>query len=909
MEDDARVHARDYATATRHDARDVYAPGENVVLDYSSDPQAEHDAESYDMHQMARADSRTRLEPAPDSYSLPPGAGAVPPAPAFQVLPSQPLQHAAYPPTAAPISATPPPPRPLNPSGFTTVPLNDMGPRSSSRTNSPAGNGSGGARSRNPSRLGFLPLGAGSSSTLDHSPEDPEKRGGRPKHMHRSSSWDRLGTPDAERAEWENFNPANSKVQRLRFAEGDAGTTKLSRLYLWLLNRGIVVRWAMFIIPVLAILWIPGIVGLTMDSDPTVWGVPLLWWSIWLTVMWLSFWASKAAFMIFPHVYRQTIAVIIPNLKQYTDMVRNLGKYAKFILWTFICYITWQPLIERQCEHPNGSNSANALSNIEKILLGIVLCTVVTGIEKLLIQLIAFQFHRDSYADRLDEQKFQIKILTTLYSYSHDIPGRSDTLADSASATTKGTRTPKVAIRKALRGIKSAAQSTTTALGNVASEMTGSSVLQTNSPSNKVKAAISSSNKSKALARRLYYSFRQPGTDHLTIADVARFFPDLETAERAFSLFDRDGNGDATRDEIDAAVLDVHRERMALEASMRDVDGAVSRLNDILMFLVLALCALIMSAMITSRIATSTFIASTGTFILSLSWMIGTTMQEILLSCIFLFVKHPYDVGDRVDIDGNSYTVAKMELMSTSFKRVDGKFVWIGHNVLALKVIENVRRSGATSETFVFDVAFDTTFEKLQALRAKMLKFCKDNSRDFLPIFDVSVDDMPAQGKMVLKADIRYKSNWQQGALKVQRRNKWVCQLKICLAELKIWGPADAGDPNPPPPDAIRYTQVPWEDVLAVEQQNTDGPASPPPTFHAATAGNLVHRRNDSSLDIWGEHQSYDHDESVPPSRMPSPGPDRGFQLGTPTRRPHHDLPPHTTQPVNPPSSYPGARV
>ena len=154
-------------------------------------------------------------------------------------------------------------------------------------------------------------------------------------------------------------------------------------------------------------------------------------------------------------------------------------------------------------------------------------------------------------------------------------------------------------------------------------------------------------------------------------------------------------------------------------------------------------------------------------------------MQEILGACIFLFVKHPYDVGDRVDIDDKAYTVVKMNLMSTSFKRTDGKFVWIGHNVLATKVIENVRRSGATSETFTFEVAFDTTFEALQAFRAKMLKFCRDNSRDFLPVFDVIVDDMPAQGKLVLKADIKYKSNWQQGALKVQRRNKWICALKM----------------------------------------------------------------------------------------------------------------------------------
>lgn len=78
-----------------------------------------------------------------------------------------------------------------------------------------------------------------------------------------------------------------------------------------------------------------------------------------------------------------------------------------------------------------------------------------------------------------------------------------------------------------------------------------------------------------------------------------------------------------------------------------------------------------------------------------------------------------------------------------------------------------------------FEVAFDTTFEALQALRGRMLAFCKANARDFQPVFDVIVDDIPAQGKMVLKADIRYKSNWQQGALRVQRRNKWICALKL----------------------------------------------------------------------------------------------------------------------------------
>lgn len=70
------------------------------------------------------------------------------------------------------------------------------------------------------------------------------------------------------------------------------------------------------------------------------------------------------------------------------------------------------------------------------------------------------------------------------------------------------------------------------------------------------------------------------------------------------------------------------------------------------------------------------------------------------------------------------------------------------------------------SESFEFEVAYSTTFEQIERLRTKMLAFVKSQSRDFLPSFDVVVKDIPDQEKMTLSADIKYKSNWQQGATK-----------------------------------------------------------------------------------------------------------------------------------------------
>lgn len=247
-----------------------------------------------------------------------------------------------------------------------------------------------------------------------------------------------------------------------------------------------------------------------------------MWWSIWFTVVWVGFWASTAAFMMLPSIWRNTVGAIIPTARRYEDVVRNLGRYAKLVAWTLAIWIAFQPLVVYRYQGEAETVSRNNLTTIANILFALFLCSIVYAVEKLVVQLIAFQFHQDSYEDRLKEQKFNLKTLVTLYINSRDIPGRTDTLIDSASGKTKASKAPKIAIRKALRGLKSVAETTTTALGNVASEMAGQSVLQTNSPQNRVTAALNSANKSKALARRIYYSYRQPGVDTITLIDVAR---------------------------------------------------------------------------------------------------------------------------------------------------------------------------------------------------------------------------------------------------------------------------------------------------------------------------------------------------------------------------------------------------
>ena len=68
-------------------------------------------------------------------------------------------------------------------------------------------------------------------------------------------------------------------------------------------------------------------------------------------------------------------------------------------------------------------------------------------------------------------------------------------------------------------------------------------------------------------------------------------------------------------------------------------------------------------------------------------------MAEVLTSIIFLFIKHPYDVGDRVEITEITYTVKEIRLLSTIFLDGNGCLVQAPNTVLNGDLILNIRRS------------------------------------------------------------------------------------------------------------------------------------------------------------------------------------------------------------------------
>lgn len=75
------------------------------------------------------------------------------------------------------------------------------------------------------------------------------------------------------------------------------------------------------------------------------------------------------------------------------------------------------------------------------------------------------------------------------------------------------------------------------------------------------------------------FELQDPSRNYLVTSDFYPAFKNEHDAEAAFSVFDKDGNGDISRPEIRATILAAYKERKFLARSLQDVSEAVSTLD------------------------------------------------------------------------------------------------------------------------------------------------------------------------------------------------------------------------------------------------------------------------------------------------------------------------------------------
>jgi len=572
----------------------------------------------------------------------------------------------------------------------------------------------------------------------------------------------------------------------------------MGKFYTKVLNFSLITRYFLYILPLGIALAVPIIIGATVAPNARIGGVRMVWFFSWLLIVWVSFWIAKIVAHVLPKIFQFVVGIVSSKIRRYALMIRALELPLSFIGWAVASFVSFTPLI---------GSERNWQRVLRQILAAILVCTIIFFVEKFIIQVISVNYHNKQFGDKIKENKRNVILLTMLYEASkkafpeycqtfyHEDSVINDSLnLSKLSKKGSGTATPM----RLLHNIGRAGDTVTNAFGRVAQDMTGGAKLFDSGTSLAiVNEALEKQKASEALARRIWMSFVCEGNESLhmeDLLDVLGADKQLE-AEECFVFLDKDGNGDVSLDEMILMIRELGRSIKSIYSSKHDVDQALKVLDRMLLAVVLIVSVLVFIAFLNQSFVTS--LATAGTAILSLSFVFAATAQEVLGSCIFLFVKHPFDVGDRVDLQSNDQlTVEHISLLFTVFKRVNtGKLVQIPNIVLNGLWVENVTRSRAMREQILLYCNFDTTFEDVEALRQEMAAFVQDsaNSRDFMPDIEIQVTGLAEMNKMELRIECCHKSNWSNETIRAARRSKFMCALVLAIRKVPIYGPGGGG--------------------------------------------------------------------------------------------------------------------
>ncbi|KAJ5143686.1 Mechanosensitive ion channel MscS [Penicillium bovifimosum] len=639
----------------------------------------------------------------------------------------------------------------------------------------------------------------------------------------------------------------------------DGTLNRMGRIYQAVLNYSIVTRYLIYVLPVAILIAIPIIVGATAAPYAKIGGVHLYWFFTWIEIVWFSLWTSKIFARYIPYVFQFLCGIVSSGTRKYALILRALETPIALVLWAVISLVTFLPVMTlTPTKKATGDTGVKSWEkSVKNILFALLVCSLIYLAEKALVQLISISYHRKQFDSKIKRSKRNVYLLTLLFEasrnmfpvYCPEFKEEDSLIFDSLLAQAgvkdgkRSSAMPLRMLRQVGKNVGRMGDKVTAAFGNVASELAGKQVFNPTSTHAMVTEALERQRHAAALARRIWMSFVVEGREALYMEDIVEVLgPEhVAEAEECFLALDKDGNGDVSLDEMVLAVTEFGRMRKALNHSMHDVDQAIRVLDNLLMCVAALVGVLVFISFVTTGFGT--VIAAGATSLLSLSFVFSVTAQEVLGSCIFLFVKHPFDIGDRVEVNEVPFVVERISLLFTVFRNVkDHRVTQVPNNILNSLWVDNFTRADAMHEQLTIPVAFDTTFAEVQLLRQEMENFVrdKDNNRDFQPDVNIELGGVGDMDKLQLCVDIRHKSNWSNETIRAARRSKFMCALVLAVRKVQVRGPGVAR-PEEETADAAAGDDDDDTSGAGLRKSTQDGvsPSKPDPGVAAAAAGIL----------------------------------------------------------------------
>uniref|UniRef100_A0A0D3GDZ5 Mechanosensitive ion channel protein n=2 Tax=Oryza TaxID=4527 RepID=A0A0D3GDZ5_9ORYZ len=504
------------------------------------------------------------------------------------------------------------------------------------------------------------------------------------------------------------------------------------------------------------------------------------------------------------HLVSHWVVTLVVFLVERNFLLRNkvlyfvfgLKKSVQVCLWIGLVLIAWSQLFDRDVGR--SAKTARILNYVSRFLASVLIGSVIWLVKTFLMKVVASTFHRKAFFDRILENVFDQYVLQTLsgppvMELAENVGREGSGLGRVSFTKPKEEKgSPGVIDVMKLRKMSQEKVSAWTMKGLMAA--IGSSRLST--ISNTIESfddvdgmeqkdkEINNEWEAKAAASAIFKNVARPGYKHIEEVDLLRFFNKeevdlvLQRFEGAFET--RKIKKSALKNWVVKAYLD----RKSLAHSLNDTKTAVMQLHNLIRVLVIIIIIII--TLLLMGIATTKILLVISSQLLVVVFIFGNACKTVFEALIFVFIMHPFDVGDRCVIDGIQMVVEEMNILTTIFLKNDNEKVYYPNSVLSTKAISNFYRSPNMYDTINFAIDVSTSIERIGALKSRIKGYIDSKPTHWCPIHTVNLKDILDVNKINMSLCVQHTMNFQNIRERNLRRSELVMELKKLFEEMSI---------------------------------------------------------------------------------------------------------------------------
>lgn len=565
-------------------------------------------------------------------------------------------------------------------------------------------------------------------------------------------------------------------------------------------------------------IWVPII------KRQRVWGLPLWKWEIMVLALicgrLVSGWGVRVVVFFIERNFLLRKRVLY--------FVYGLRKSVQNCLWLGLVLLVWHSIFVDKVKKETKSK---ILPQVNKVLFCFLLGTIIWLLKTLLVKVLASNFHVNAYFERIQEALFHQYVIETLSGtplFKRDgkeeeeamarvqefekagisVPGnlgetllpRSGRVVGSGRLRSPGDgNTPRSSRLMSKRedeeipvdhlhklNLKNISAWNMKRMVNIIHgplSTLDEHILNSN-VEDEALLQIRSEFQAKEAAKRIFQYVAKPGSQYIYLEDVMRFMS-KDKALKTMQLFGVvNENQGISKSSLRDWMVNAFRERRALALSLNDTKTAVEELHNLLNVLVAIIILIIW--LIIFGVPITHFLVFISSQLLLMVFIFGNTCKTVFEAIIFLFVLHPFDVGDRCEVEGVQMVVEEMNILTTVFLRYDNQKIIYPNSILATKPIGNYYRSPDMGDAIDFCVHIATPVEKVAKMKERITGYIETKKEHWQPAPMVIMREIIDLNKLMMSVWLTHRMNYQDIGERWTRRALLMEEMIKVFRELDI---------------------------------------------------------------------------------------------------------------------------